>query len=461
MAESQVVYGFIEDSMFWKKKTVDLEKSVDIGLGYLDDILINYFHQIGKVNDIRESRSDIIGEVPDGKLAVYFDVSKMDDTRGAFINVDDEEVKNFFNLVEKIFITQFRTETELNNELITNDSIYHDYYVENTVRRSVNYTMITPTGMRSELKIYDWIEFNMLINGSEVKFKLWLNSDAFKRGYPLTTVTAVIPPCDPGTLLAPTTQATAVTAIVNSSEYIFNNIDASTTGIDHTGNLAYRTRWVISSQNIPEVRFGLMYQGAVPTSLEARAYIRDYLYSLGIAQESVWESKFPDLYVTAQFFIIPIWNNITYRPNNKYGNVYPSIVDYEKIYQDTIRVFPSLDEEFITNNLEVITNPFNPVICAIIPDPLNEDGKFSARDILTTYQAFSPDDTNYEYQEANAKEFSRYFGKAMAILYGEDVSSITGFLQNTFDDRRYLSFTSNKIEYHVLFREDFILPSEE
>ena len=151
----------------------------------------------------------------------------------------------------------------------------------------------------------------MFINGSESKFKLWLNNEAFKIGYPLTTVTTVVPPCEPKFLLDPSLQTTAVTAIVNSAESIFNNMDRGTTGVDHTGTLAYRTRWVVSSQNIPEVRFGLMYQGATPSSLEARAYIRDYFTSLGIAQESVWESIFPDLYITAQFFIVPHWSNIT------------------------------------------------------------------------------------------------------------------------------------------------------
>lgn len=460
MAESHVVYGFIEDSIFWKKRTVDLEKSIDIGLGYLDDIVINYFNKIGKVNDVRTERLDMQGEIPNGNLAVYFDVSKMADN-GPFINVDDEDVKNFMNLVEKIYLTQNRTETELNNLLISDDDIYRNYYVENTVHRSSNYTMITPFGMRSELKVYDWIEFNMLINGSESKFKLWINNDAFKRNYPLTTVTAVIPPCEPKYLLDPTLQENAVTAIVNSSGSIFTNIDKGTTGVDHTGTLSYRTKWVVSSQIIPEVQFGLMYQGAVPTSLEARKYIREYLYSLGIAPESVWESRFPDLYITAQFFIIPIWDNVTLRPDNKYGNVYPAIVSHEKLYKDTIRIMPSFEVDWIAKNMEVITNPFNPTICTVIADPLNELGHFSLRDILDTYQAYTPDDVNYDYQESNAKEFSRYFGKAMAILYGEDVSSIVGFGQNVFSDRRYLSFTSNKIEYHVLFREDFTLDSEE
>lgn len=459
MAESHVVYGFIEDSIFWKKRTVDLEKSIDIGLGYLDDILINYFHKIGKVNDVRTERSDILGEIPNGQLAVYFDVSKME-SNGPFINVSDEDVKHFMDVIEKIFMTQNRTETELNNELLSSD-LYHDYYVENTVHRSSGYTMVTPTGMRSELKIYDWIEFNMLINGSESKFKLWLNNVAFKVGYPLTTVTTVVPPAEPRYLLDPSLQTTAITAVVNSAESIFNNMDRGTTGVDHTGTLAYRTRWVVSSQNIPEVRFGLMYQGAAPTSLEARAYIRNYFTGLGIAQESVWESKFPDLYVTAQFFIIPNWGNITLRPDNKYGNVYPSIISHEQIYQDTVRILSSFTTDWITDNMQILTNPFNPALCSVVPDPLNEEGRFSLRHILSTYQGFTPDDTNYDYQESNAKEFSRYFGKAMAILYGEDVTSITGFIQNVFNGRRYLSFTSNKIEYHVLYREDFTLETEE
>ena len=459
MAASSTIYGFITDTLFWNKKTVDLNKSIDKGLGYLDDILINYFHQIATVNDPRDERLDVIGTIPSGTISVLFDASKMDPDTGPFVNISDEDVTHFFNILEKCYFTQNRTELELNNELITGEVFVN--YVNDSVRRSSKYTLTTVTGIRSELKIYDYIEFDMVIASEQIHFKLWINSENFKANYPLTTITKVIPPCEPRYLLDPALQTNATTAIIASSESIFSNFNEGTTDVDHTGTLAYRTKWIISSQNVPEVKFGLMYQGAVPSSLEARAAIREYLIGLGIAQESLWEAKFPDLFVTAQFFIIPHWGNTTDRPDNKYGSVYPAIINHTKLYEETYRILPSFDPTWIQNRLEVLTNPFNPIIMTAVPDPLNENDRFALRDILTTYQAFGPDDTNYDYQEANAKNFSRYLGQAMSILYGDEVPANTGLTENTFYDRRYLSFSTDQVEYHILYREDYTTTAEE
>ena len=453
MAATSTVYGFITDTLFWKKQMVDLDNSVDTGVGYLDDILINYFHKIGKVHDPREQRLDVIGVVLQGNISLLFDVSKMDSVHGAFVDPKENEVATLFNIIEKIYITQDRTESELNREL-TNDTEHYGSYIENSVRRSNGYTTTNPEGVRDSLRIYDYIEFDCLMNGEEVHFKLWLSNESFKKNYPLTTITKVIPPCDVKYLLDPSQQSNIIDAVANAADSIFDNIDTGTAGVDHTGILNYRTQWVVSSQNIPEIRFGLMYQGAVPSSLEARAAIRDYLVGLGIAHDGVWESRFPDLFITAQFFLIPMWDNTVERPNSKYGTIYPAIIDQSKLYDDTVRILPSFDVKWIQSHLEVMTNPFNTTFLTVVPDPLNEE-YFSLLKVLETYQGFGPDDTNYDYQEANAREFSRYLARAMSILYGDDVPSTEGFSENIFYKRRYLSFSSNKVEYHILYREDF------
>ena len=454
--KSMYVYGFISDELFWKKQTVDLDKSIDVGLGYLDDILVNYFHQIGTIYDPRDARIDVIGEVPTGKIYLQFDVSKIDTVNDTiFTDPDMEELKCLFNIIEKCYMTQNRMENELNDELM-DDEVTFKGYVEDSVRRPTSYSLVNPDSIRTELKIYDYVEFRMLFGGIDVRFRLWINSEKFKVDYPLTTITTVVPPCEPKYLLDPTTQKSPITSIIEASNSIFDNTNSGTTNVDHTGMMAFKTKWVISSQNTQEVKFGLMYQGAVPSSLEAREAIRDYLIGLGIAPEATWEDRFPDLFITAQFFLIPHWGNITERPNNKYGSVYPAIINYNLLKDNTLEFLPSFEPDWINENLEVLINPFNTILLTCVPDPLNEDNKFSLLKWLDTYQAFAPDDTNYDYQEANAKEFSRYLGTAMAILYGEN-ASMNGFTENEFYKKRYLSFSSEKVEYHVLFREDYII----
>lgn len=452
------IYGFIQDTLFWNKQIVDLNKSVDTGIGFLDDLLVNYFHQIGTVRDPREERANILGEHMKGEITILFDVDKMDKYNGPFVNPNVDDLKSLFNIAEKIYLSQDRLEPELNNELMTEDD--YKAYVANSLRRSTKYTDITPEGVRSKLRIFDFLEFTMKMKNEEVHFKLWLKSKSFAKDYPLTTICAIIPPCEPKYIIDPSGYKTVVEALVNSAEAVFTDVNESTAMTDHTGTLAYRTRWIISSQNVQEVQFGVMYQGRQPTSLEVRKAIREYLLDLSIAPDEIWESRLPDLFVTAEFYIVPMWENITYRPDNKYGYVYPAICNHNYMINETYRILPGFEVDWLENQTEVLTNPFNPMLMTAVPDPLNEIDKVSMLALLDTYQAFGPDDTNYLYQEVPARNFARYLAVVMSILYGDGAHSLTGLIENEFFNRKFLSFVVDKIEYHVLFREYYRIEGE-
>ena len=452
MFDTPVIYGFVSDKLFWNKKLVDFNKGVASPVGFIDDVTINYLHQIGYLNDNRTARIDSGGVVQTGSMSVFFDASKLE-VINPFKDITEEHASTLMNIIEKCYITQNRTEVELNQELL--EDIYKPLFVADSARRASGYTVITPPNTTTELRIYDYIEFEIVINEAHTKFKLWLSLDKFKKDYPLTTIVSIIPPCKEDYLLNPSLVTSDINSIVESGEFIFDRTNTGVKGIDYTGMLSYKTRWVISSQNTPEIRFGVMYQGAVPSSLEAREAIRDYLNSTSLAPESTWESKLPDLYITAQFFLLPLWGNKVAKANNKYGYIYPAINNYAKIQAEVQRVLPSMELEWLATNTEILLNPFNPILLASVPDPLNKLGYTSLLKLMDTYQAFGPDDINYQYQEYNAKDFSRKLGNVISTLYGNIVNGGGVFTTNTFYGRRYLSFSSDKVEYHVLYSEDY------
>ena len=458
MAATPTIYGFIQDTLFWKKKIVDLDQSVDTGVGFLNDLLVNYFHKIGTIRDPRKERENVLGETVPGEVSILFDVDKMDPLSGPFANPTDEDLVNLFNIMEKIYLTQDRLETELNRELVDNQEF--SAYVSGSLRRSTKYTSVSPDGIRTSLRIFDFIEFTMKMKDKDVHFKLWLSSKAFAENYPLTTICVVVPPCEPKYLIDPSGYTSIIQALVSSAEAVFADVGESTALTDHTGTLGYKTRWVISSQNIQEIQFGIMYQGRQPTSLEVRKAIRDYLLGLSIAPEDVWESRLPDLFVVAEFYLIPMWEDITYRPDNKYGYVYPAICNHNYMINETYRILPDFEVDWLEDKTEVLTNPFNPMFLTAVPDPLNEPDKISMLAMLDTYQAFGPDDTNYMYQEAPARNFSRYLAVVMSILYGNGAHSLVGLIENEFFKRKFLSFVVDRVEYHVLFKESYRLEDE-
>lgn len=456
MSDIATIYGFITDEIFWNKKTVDLTKSVDTGLGFLDDININYFNKIGTIRDPRTTRLDILGEVPVGAMSVLFDVSKVNSATSPFTSMTDAQATTFMNIVEKCYITQNRTEEELNTELFTDSTLY-SFFVKGSAKRSSSYTEILPKTLKSTLKVYDYIEFDIKIGTVQTNFKLWLNSVKFVADYPLTTITKVIPPFKEEYLLDTSALTSSIQTVLSNGEYLFDKSNSGTVGVDNTGILTYKTKLIISSQNTPTVSFGLVYQGAKPSSLEARKAIREYLISLGIAPEATWEAKLPDLFITAEFFLIPLWENRVARPNNKDGYIYPAITNLQDTNAVMKKMLPSFELEWFDLYSEILINPFNTIMILGVPDPLNDVLYTSLFKIFDTYQAFGPDQTSYMYQEDNAKEFSLKLSRVMSILYGSTTMGADGFSTNTFYGRRYMSFSTSKIEIHVLYKEDYNL----
>lgn len=459
MFDTPVIYGFISDDLFWNKQLVDLNKSVVSEVGFIDDVTINYFNKIGYLNDPRTTRIDSGGVTLVGKIKLFFDVSKLAEVN-PFVDMDNDRATVLMNIIEKCYVTQNRTDVEINQELLQDDAT-KSLYVINSFKRASSYITTVPPTMETSLRIYDYVEFDIRIGEDTTRFKLWLNLDKFKRNYPLTTIVKVIPPCKEQYILDPSLLTSDVNTVVESGEYIFNKTHAGALGIDYTGIVSFKTKWVVSSQSTPEIRFGIMYQGATPSSLEIREAIRNYLGSLGIAPENTWEARLPDLYVTAQFFLVPLWGNKVARPNNKYGYIFPAITNYNYISETVQRILPEMELPWLSEYTEVLINPYNSILLTSVPDPLNKIGYFKLNELLETYQAYAPDDINYTYQELNAKEFSRKLGNVMAMLYGGAISSTEAYVTNTFYGRRYLSFSSQRVEYHVLYQEDYDITVED
>lgn len=445
------VYGFISDELFWNKKSIDLDTSVDTGVGYINDLLINFFDKIARVTDNRSTRLSILNEVPTNKeIQIIFDFNKIEKENLFFQSIDNDTIGKLFNITEKIYLTQNRTEEELNDTLMTDTNF--SIYVNNSIRLGSTWTNATAfLTTETVIKIYDFIEFSINVNDQRIHFKLWLTSSKFKAQYPLSTIKDIISPCDPQYLLDPSKLKSPIDSIIKSSDYALNSVDMSMTADDQTGCLPYSTKWVISSQQILNIKFGVAYKGAKPSSLEVRKALREWLLNTGLGSTTIWENRFPDLFVTAQFFITPMWDNLTPRTDRV---LYPSIIGITMLTDKLRRYYPAMTSSHIEDYAELIINAHNKLFSLVLPDPLNEDNKFSLLKLLPTYQNFSSQDAAFVYQEERAKDFNFKFNRCMSTLFGETVSG--EFVENIFFDRNYLSFVSHNVEYHVMTKDSYI-----
>lgn len=446
------VHGFVIDSLFFNKQDIDLTGSVDTGIGYLNDKLINYFYTLAKINDKRTSRLPLLSQpIPKGYLSIQFDNSKQTDLNviKSFTKANQAIV---FNILETCYLSQNKIDTDLNTEFIqdSNYGIYEPNSIKLSSAKVSTTIKIDTTDIT--LDVPEWVEFTVNVNSNKIKFHLWLVSASFAKNYPLSTITKVIAPCDPVKLLDPSKFANIIDSIVQSNMFSFAKINEDMLVRDHTGMLTFKVKYITGSSTAYDMPFGILYKGARPSTLEIRKSIREYLIGLGIAPENNWKLIFPDLFITGQFFIYPKWDNITVRVDR---TIFPSVINYMSLIEMIKRINPNQDVVYIEKHTEVIMNGYKEFFSCIIADPLN-DTHFSFLKLHPTYVYYQAQLPGYQYQEALTKEFNVRFNRCISVLIGEATN--TGeFSINNFDERDYLSFVVDGIEYHVLTKEGFLV----
>jgi len=440
-----MIYGFLTDTMFKQVSYLEYGNTNIPPVCYLDSTIENYFNSILLVTDHRSVRN-----VPeyDGTIRVVVDADKLPEGH-IFSALDYPDLEKVFSLFEKVYTAGTMTVENIEEDLIS-DPEYSQFYVPGTLRLGRTYVNTgLPVDHVAPDQMVDCFSLEVVFGEVTTAFKLWMNREKFAADYPLSTISKVILPCDHSYLLNPSKFANVVETIIKSNEFSFSELDSNITTSDHSGLLSYKTKYNVSSSSVKMMPFGILYKGATPSSLDIRQAIREKLLGYGTAPAEVWEALFPDLFVTGQFFIVPVWDNVSVRTDR---TMFPSIVNIKKIGTLLTGLFPDLLVDFVEDHQEVFTCAQSEIFLLSIPDPLNAT-QFSLLTVHPTYQFYSPQNQTHAYMEPKSKDFSIRLNRCMAVLSGEAV--LEEFIENIIDERRYLSFVSYGVEYHVLYKEDY------
>lgn len=444
------VYGFIVDEAFFNTSPLMIGSEFDQGIGYLNDDLINYFHVPCTISQNTE-RQNILANKAKGAVRLLFDSSKYNDM-DIFTSMLTE-VPDFFTITERIYLEQTKTVEEVDAAFQMNN---YTGYVAGSLRVSVKKKVVSiklEDGTSVDVSIPDFFQFSVLVGETTIRFTIWMNSSAFADNYPLSTITSVVLPVDPKYLLRPSDFLNEINAVIQSSTYSFTELHDSIHSEDHNGVVSYSSRYSISSQENYQMPFAVLYQGKRPEPLMIRAAIRDKLISTGLATEDRWKQLFPDLFITSQFFIVPMWDNFH---TTLKGDRFPSVQPLGLVDTKLAEVFHTYSDVWLKDMKELLLNTYIETMLISIPDPLN-DGIFSLRDHHPTYQNHPSHSAVFQYQAQHTQEFSLKLAKAMSILMGENTTT-SEYMESTVHGRRFLSFASNFVEYHILRREDFDNP---
>lgn len=446
------IYGFISDESFHSGTSRLISTTeANNNVGYLSDKILSYFISPTKIYDARSSRLSVLISKAKGLMSINLDGSTI--TEDDLNTATDEEFNCLLNIAELIYLSYDETEESI-NQLLLEDEVLFAGYVDESVNVSSatayaniklnNDTTITAAAIRT------WISFDMVIgqNGATKNFKLWLSNIDFEASYPISNIMSVIPPCDPDMLIT-LDYDNVPEAIVDSSNYVNEQLSDNVGDTDNTGLLTFHVRYINSSfgayYNMP---FTILYKGAEPSSIQIKIAIRDYLISVN-DDEEIWQNLFPSLYTSSMFYIIPMWSNITILANRE---LYPSIINYPIILTKTKETLTALSSNFIENHIELINSSVTELLMAVVPNSSN-DNNTTLLNEHPTYQAIDAQSLTFEYQETHTREFNVKLSNCLAILDGG--TNEDEFVTTVINNRNWLSFTVNLIEYHVLYKEDF------
>ena len=240
--------------------------------------------------------------------------------------------------------------------------------------------------------------------------------------------------------------------LINSSSHVFNNTNLELVARDQNGVYTYKLKYIISSTQTVELPFALCYCGAhVPSGLECRQAIKEYLQNSTGANDEVLEAVFPDLFVSARFYVVPLWDMYTQLTERE---VYNSVNNFYGILTRAKQIFPEVDETFLEDHLELLTNGQNKMLSLVLPDELNTD-YFSVLEQHPTYQDYTSSSqvAGWKYMTAATQEFASKLISCMSVLTGNSTSS--AFVEANENDFTYLTFTSGASEYYVMEKDSY------
>lgn len=447
-----VCYAMLTDDALRQISKLDTEQNFDSGYGSFYGEPGNYFQNLTILHDVRHSRLPLLNsKTATGRMAVLFDKDRFDTS--IFEKMTDVELVCFLNVIERIYLQQTFSDENL-EYLLQNTSTFNGY-VANSFLHDVRFGEIpiyTSTNDTLTVPIKNWVSFEFRTAETSFRIHLWISLSAFRAEYPYTTITSVIPPCDPALLMNPAllVQNGILSFMQNSSSFIFKDINTEAIARDQNGVYTFKTKYnVNTSQNI-QLPFALAYKGAkVPSNLECRQAIKKYLLDTTTALEEEIENLFPELFVENRFFVIPLWDMCSELTDRV---VYNSIFKRKVIEEKIPRVFQTYDSSFLNMHMEYLLNSQNTMLSLVIPDQLNV-GYFSVLDQHPTFVNYSTQSAGFRFMDALTQEFAAKLSRCMAVLTEETTSG--EFITNEIDGLTYLTFSCGKSEYLLMNRASY------
>ena len=452
------IYGFLRDDAF---RDLDLTARPLSATGspfQPSDQSLSYYATGQTLVDTRETRPWLDGHDDTTRAHLIIDAAAQAGLGALFSALDQEERDSLFAILDRIFVLIAANETLSAIEAdLTDDAAYSIYVAE---------SLTLATGARSNATAYnsddtvvstpDWAQFSVTVTVDDdpevLDFKVWVNDTAFKADYPISTITAIIPPLGYNTILTGPLSGGGTNAF-DSAATAIGLVEAGADSLmrakHQTGLHLQNIRLVDGGGGARLFPFGILHKGNVPTLLSIRTELRESVLGSGFGTEAAWRARAPELFITDQFYIVPMWQAVAEIPD---GEINTSLVSVSEMRATTKLALPALDGSFIDEHLEVLSVAYNAMQVAAVPNPANLNYQ-SLVSLYPTYQNFAASEPGFANMSAAAKLFSVGLNAALAVAAGATESEF--YVPRVEGGSTYVPYVVNVVEHYVITKESF------
>ena len=507
-ADSIHIYGFVVDTACYNRNFDNPSVITDINQGAccLTDKVRSMFGQPKIIKDPRDSRVGMgnLTKIPDdamfedrtlelrlksndtklsGVMSIVYDGGKVEPSVQALLD-NSATMKTLFNVVETAgqyqaaesdagrvsqdldavsVVARSYLDQMLNATILTDET--EQDYVENVVVQHVISVNGVPTTFETKrlVREYATIEFTLKdSNDREYPISMHLYWGVNKilslpenGGYPLSTITDVVFPCEKSKLyeLLEAHHVSISEFASASSKYRTDRINEIMASDDHSGVYNFTTDYYAYPDTQPtnhfNLSFGCVYKGAKPNVDDVKARLRDEILAIvPTHSEDEWRKKLPGIISERQFFIIPLygnkWDNGTHDGPFNYGIIDLSAVS--NFVQRHLSVAYSAQAKYA--QLIEVAGEYNP--CIVVPKLDQTLKKIS--DLYRDYTPCGIEDDRYQYMSEPTKDFISHLVAALGYAYanqgGASITDVNG---------SWVSFVSQDgVEYYVMTANSYI-----
>lgn len=381
------------------------------------------------------------------KYNLTFDHTKLEASEITLIESLTEQDKEYlFNIIEYLNYGTIPDDTLVDIDNVLTSDVSFTGYVASSIDISNTCDILhVHDDVNLHRHVPSWGTFSFDKGGEILELTAWFGRAPFRNDYPLFTVLSVVPPLPLETLLDPSHLSDPFDSAILSRSTANNILVPGLTTDDQSGMQTFTTLHVFDNQS-RYLTFNIMYRGRELNFIEARQVIINLLIDSGLGSLPVWKSRFPELFVVNQYYLIPLYDDITQLTNT---DIHPSITDYINL---KTKVDIVTSELVLNSTLEMMTVAYDKYIIGVVGLAHN-DGT-SLREAHSTYRDFSTTDPGFNEMNTIDRGWSIHLNQAFAIAAGETNNTIYGEL--TEGGRNFISVMTNKNAYHVITKASYL-----